>query len=212
MEFDTVKKYYQQKNVVQYYSDATKNVGLWKSEEDIFLNEFKKNEPLLEIGCGAGRIAIGLSMIGYKNITAIDYASDMVKEAQRNAKTLGCDIDIGYGDAMKLEYPDESFAGAIFGFNGLMQIPKRVNRCKVLKDVFRILTPGSSFVFTTYNREEVYDQSYWKLDKECWERNVQQAELDEYGDVYGDSDLGCIGIILHNVFSADNTFLPYRLP
>lgn len=87
---------------MQHYAHAANSVGLWASEEIICDHLFKKDEPLLELGCGAGRISLGLWDIGYRNIYAIDYSREMIEEARKFGRILDCDIVFRHGDALDL--------------------------------------------------------------------------------------------------------------
>jgi len=41
-----------------------------------------KSAPLLEAGCGAGRVTLGLWHLGYSNLTAIDFAEELLEQAR----------------------------------------------------------------------------------------------------------------------------------
>ena len=73
MEAEEVRAYFDSENVVNHYSQAAINIGLWASEEIILTHLFKLKDSLLELGCGAGRVAIGLYELGYFNVLATDY-------------------------------------------------------------------------------------------------------------------------------------------
>ncbi|MEY2751653.1 MAG: hypothetical protein RLZZ550_1624, partial [Verrucomicrobiota bacterium] len=42
------------------YGRAALNVGLWRSEEQLVAKYFRPSDRLLELGCGGGRVALGL--------------------------------------------------------------------------------------------------------------------------------------------------------
>ena len=68
-----MKAYFESDGVVDDYAKASVELGLWASEEKIFTRLFAPDDSLLELGCGAGRIAIGLYELGYRNLLATDY-------------------------------------------------------------------------------------------------------------------------------------------
>ena len=123
MDSKIVKSYFESDPVVEHYAQAVAHLGLWQSEEKILTRVFKRDVSLLELGCGAGRIALGLYELGYKNILATDYSKGMIKRARHLAKLLEYPVPFRVADATNLEFEDNVFDGAIFGFNGLMQIP-----------------------------------------------------------------------------------------
>ena len=149
MKGDTIKAYFNQDAVVEDYVSATNRVGLWQSEKIVFRQIFSPEQRILELGCGTGRIAQGLWKLGFRDITAIDFAPRMVEEAQRINGVLNAGVNFQVADACALPFEDQSFDGAIFGFNGLMQIPKRENRRIAMRGIFQVLKPGATFCFTT---------------------------------------------------------------
>lgn len=182
MEPNNVRKYFDAAGVVEHYAEAAANVGLWSSEEKIFTRVFQPSDSILELGCGAGRIAIGLYELGFDKILASDYSRPMVNRARELATTLEYRIPFRVCDATQLEFEENVFDGVIFGFNGLMQIPKAANREQALKEIFRVLRPGGWFVFTSHDREKSVHREFWMQEQQRWEREVQKAELDDFGD------------------------------
>ncbi len=195
LESEEVKHFYSQPGVVRLYSEATSQVGLWLSETIIFERFLEKEASLLEIGAGAGRIALGLSKIGYQNITGIDFSRPMVREACLNARRLQCPVDFRFGDALDLDFEEDQFDGIIFGFNGLMQIPKKENRASALAEIHRVLRPGGWFIFTTHDRRLRRFKKFWKNEKTLWRTGYQKEELDDFGDRYEDTPQG--GLFIH---------------
>ena len=58
---------------VVHYTRAAHFLGLWKSELSLierFLPD--RAAPLLEAGCGSGRVTLGLWDLGFRRITAFD--------------------------------------------------------------------------------------------------------------------------------------------
>lgn len=185
-----VKQYYQQAGVVDHYASATDRIGLWVSETKVFQGLFKPEDSILELGCGTGRIAFGLYSLGYRKVFATDVSRKMVGRGRAMAATLGMDIAFGVQDARSLTFGDAVFDGAIFAFNGLMQIPGRENRRQALREIARVLRPGAWIVFTAHDREADKRQSYWKEERKLWRRGRQDERLDDFGDVIGDTPFG----------------------
>lgn len=182
MESKLVKSYFETASVVEHYADAAACLGLWVSEEKIFTRLFKEEDSVLELGCGVGRIAIGLHELGYRNVLATDYSKPMIQRLRSLAKLLEYSIPAQVVDATNLKFEDEVFDGAIFGFNGLMQIPAAEKRKQALREIYRVLQPGAWFAFTTHDRDRSPHQEFWQAERARWAGGKQSAELERFGD------------------------------
>ena len=187
---ENVRAFYDDPAVVEHYRRATANVGLWLSEEIVFRRVFAPGDRILELGTGTGRISIGLAELGYKHLLAIDIAKEMIAEARRINKVLEAGVSFRQGDATRLKFEDGLFDGAIFGFNGLMQIPGREQRRMALREILRVVRPGAPFVFTSHDRNASPHSGFWKKERQRWSRDKQNAALIDFGDRYDDTDLG----------------------
>ena len=91
---------------VLHYTKAAHNLGLWASErlmlERILPPPPAADFPILEAGCGAGRVSVALHSLGYRNITAFDFASELVEQAQSLAAERCATITFHHADATKL--------------------------------------------------------------------------------------------------------------
>ncbi len=182
MESDQVKAYFEAPNVVEFYARAAGRLGLWRSEEKIFTRLFRPEDTLLELGCGVGRIAIGLHELGYRNILATDYAKPMVQRARDLSKVLEYPIPFHVADARALKFEEGVFDGAIFGFNGLMQIPLAAEREQALREIHRVLKGGAWFSFTTHDRERSMHQDFWQAEQVRWAEGEIAPGLEVFGD------------------------------
>jgi ubiquinone/menaquinone biosynthesis C-methylase UbiE len=122
----------------------------------------------------------------------------MIKTAEKINKNEGLDIEFKQGDATDLEFENNSFAYALFSFNGLMQIPKRANRIKAMTEISRVLKPEGIFIFTTHDREaneEFFE--FWQEEKKRWEVGEQDPRLYEFGDRIANSKHEKRNIFIH---------------
>lgn len=195
MDAAEANAYFNRPEVLAHYVRATANVGLWQSEELIFRRLFKPDERLLELGTGAGRIALGLEELGYQHIMAIDLSKGMVEEARRMGRAVESRVVFQHGDATRLvKFLDGEFDGAIFGFNGLMMIPGRQNRIQAMREIRRVIRPGGWFTFTSHDRELSKHRSFWAQQRYLWNAGEQDPELIDFGDRWEDTPLGRIFI------------------
>jgi ubiquinone/menaquinone biosynthesis C-methylase UbiE len=146
-----------------HYARAAVRVGLWASEKVLLERHFSKDQRILELGCGGGRVALGLLRSGYREVVATDFSPIMVSLA----RAVLADHDesweklVEQQDAIALTYPDASFDRAIFAFNGLMCLPSRAHRLAALRSIHRILKPDGLLLFTASDREKGANAAYW---------------------------------------------------
>jgi SAM-dependent methyltransferase len=146
-----------------HYARAAVRVGLWASERVFLDRYFPKDGRILELGCGGGRVALGMLQAGYREVTATDFSLIMVSLA----RAVLADHDeawercVSQQDATALTYADGSFDYAIFAFNGLMCLPSREHRLAALRSIHRVLKPGGIFLFTASDREKGANAAYW---------------------------------------------------
>jgi ubiquinone/menaquinone biosynthesis C-methylase UbiE len=179
---ETVRAWFGEPVAVQHYLRAAANLGLWESEKRILSQIFEPDAPLLDVGCGAGRIALGLWRLGFRTVRGIDFCAAMVVEAQQLAAVAACPFEFEIGDATDLRFGDASFAGAVFGFNGLMQIPGRDQRRRALAELRRVTRAGGHLVFTTHDRDLERERAAWAEEATRWSTGIQSPELREFGD------------------------------
>jgi len=182
MNTEPVKNYFETAGVVAHYAEAASRLGLWRSEEKLFTRLFGKEASLLELGCGVGRIAIGLHELGYCNLLATDYSRPMIERLRALAKLLEYSIPSQVADATHLAFEDEVFDGALFGFNGLMQIPESAKRAQALREVHRVLRPGAWFALTTHDRDFSPYKDFWRAEAQRWAEGRQSPDLEVFGD------------------------------
>jgi SAM-dependent methyltransferase len=233
---ETVRADFNAVDAVVHYARAAHFLGLWDSERILIERYFPdRSARLLEAGCGAGRGAVGLWHLGYRRITAFDFAAEMIEQARSLTVEQGIDgIEFLVADATDLtaanspaqnpavenaadpkpvgarapQRPmwtvegngpdpepaqlgtchimyDKFFDGALFLFNGLMQIPGRENRRQAMRELQRVCRPGAHFIFTTHDRDaDAIERDAWRKEAEAWERGEQNPRLVEFGDRY----------------------------
>lgn len=174
------------------YARAAVNVGLWQSERELFERYIPQNARVLELGAGAGRVALGLSKLGYKNLTVTDFAEPMVEFARGVLENVpaGTQVDFAVEDATALSYGNAIFDAVIFAFNGLQMIPKRERRERALTEIARVLKSGGIFIFTGHDQTHPQRQAHWARERERWERGNQAGTLDDFGDCHHFTDNG----------------------
>jgi len=210
----TVRADFNDPVTVVHYARAAHFLGLWESERILIERFFPdKNAPLLEAGCGAGRATLGLWHLGYRDLTAFDFAEELLEQARHLAIEQGATaIRFFHADATRLTSvltaptPESAssssstqnpppvpgaFGGALFLFNGLMQIPGRENRRAALRELHAVCRPGAPLLFTTHDRDvSPTERALWRLEAVRWEQGSRDPRLLEFGDRYFEDETG----------------------
>jgi SAM-dependent methyltransferase len=194
---ETVRADFNDLASVVHYTRAAHELGLWASERVLIERFFPDRDArLLEAGCGAGRVTVGLWELGYHHLTAFDFAEELVDQARSLAAERRADaIAFLHADATKLPALGSGlsapFAGVLFMFNGLMQIPGRENRRAALRELHRVCAAGAPLLFTTHDRDSSpAERALWRLEAQRWIRADQDPRLVEFGDRYFEDEAG----------------------
>lgn len=202
ISIETVRADFNDPTAVIHYARAAHFLGLWASEQILVQRLFPQTDArILEAGCGAGRVTLGLWQLGYRDLTAFDLAEELVDQARSLADERGAKaIRLFRADATRLCQCDEyleaasgmaPFDGVLFMFNGLMQIPGRARRRAALRELRRVCRPGAPLLFTTHDRDAAAaDCELWRLEGEKWRRGEQDPRLIEFGDRYFADETG----------------------
>ena len=188
---EQVRGYFNDIPSILYYTRAAHSLGLWKSERllvDRFLPDTRVR--VLEAGCGAGRVAVSLWKLGYRRVSAFDYADELIDQAQSLASDLGVDPNVfRCADATTVAGAElglaegEAFDAVLFMFNGLMQIPGRENRRSALRRLHALCRERAPLIFTSHDRDLAdYDDGYWRAERARWDKGLQDPGLREFGD------------------------------
>jgi ubiquinone/menaquinone biosynthesis C-methylase UbiE len=98
----------------------------------------------LELGCGTGFFTLNLKLAGVLDSGHVtDLSPGMVEVAQRNARSLGFEVEGRVADAERLPYDDNEF-DLVIGHAVLHHIPDVE---LAFREVLRVLKPGGRFVF-----------------------------------------------------------------
>lgn len=184
---ELVEKGYSRKHVIDAYTQETK---IWPSEKMIFNKYFSKLGIILDIGCGAGRTSFELAKMGHK-VIGIDLSQPLIDAAKKRLLQEKVSVTFKVMNALKIDFPNNYFDGAIFSYNGIGFIPRKEGKLKLLKEVYRVLKPGSYFFFNTHNiwslnrYSPIHMKNFLRITfAKLFHLNIREKE---YGEKYDDT-------------------------
>lgn len=110
-------------------------------------------DPILELGCGSGRILLPLAADGH-HVTGIDGSTRMLARADERAHALGIT------DRVTLHHADVRAAATvaggpfglvIIGLNSLLHLPSQTDQRRLLTEAHRVLDPRGQLVIDVLN-------------------------------------------------------------
>ena len=124
---------------------------LWSAETG-FVDTLRGNEQILDVGCGTGRVAIGMAkLLTSGRVVGIDIfgwvSGNTPDIPTENARIEGVSdrTDFQYGDATEIPFEDAQFDIVTMG-SVLHEIEEDELKAKALAEVYRVLKPGGRFV------------------------------------------------------------------
>lgn len=115
---------------------------------------------MLDVGCGAGQIAIPAARAGAQ-VTGIDLASNLIEQAQVRAQAEGVPVRFDVGDAEMLPYQDASY-DLVVSLIGAMFAP-RPNL--VAAELLRVCRPGGRIAMANWTPEGHVGQMFKVIGK-----------------------------------------------
>lgn len=122
--------------------------------------DLKPGTSMLDVGCGAGQIAIPAARRGVK-VTGVDIASNLIEKARARAAAEGLDARFDEGDAEQLPYPDASF-DVVVSLIGAMFAPQPE---RVAAELLRVCKPGGRIVMANWTPEGHVGQMFKVIGK-----------------------------------------------
>lgn len=132
---------------VRFYSHyAEVKEHIYPSEALLFSRCLQKNNRVLDLGCGTGRVCRELVRLGMDV-----YACDLDPEAIKKIPPTTPPISLCVADARELPYEDGFFDAVIFAYSGIDYLNPETERIKVIKEIERVLKPKGWFMFSSHN-------------------------------------------------------------
>ena len=107
-------------------------------------------QQMLDVGCGAGQIAIPAAKDAVK-VTGVDIAANLIQQARSRAQAEGIDAQFEEGDAEQLPFPDASF-DVVVSLIGAMFAPRPE---KVAAELLRVCRPGGRIIMGNWTPQSL---------------------------------------------------------
>ena len=121
---------------------------------------FAPGTRLLDVGCGAGQLALIAARAGAR-VTGCDIATNWIEKARTRASAEGLAIDFEEGDAESLPYADAQF-DAVVSLVGAMFAPRPE---LVAAELTRVCRPGGMIVMANWTPSGFIGQMFRTIAK-----------------------------------------------
>jgi SAM-dependent methyltransferase len=141
--------------LVRYYDAETADYSIDLPAYAMLAKRF--GEPLLDVGCGTGRVAFAFARQGI-SVTGIDTSQPMLEQAQVRAERESIrptQVQWRQADVTELAL-DEQFGLAIFAYNGFMHLLEQDRQVAALKRLAVHLKDGGGLAIDIANPVEMF--------------------------------------------------------
>jgi SAM-dependent methyltransferase len=141
--------------LVRYYDAETADYSIDLPAYAMLAGRF--GGPLLDVGCGTGRIAFAFARQGI-SVTGIDTSRPMLERAQARAQREGIgpmQVQWHQADITELVL-DERFGLAVFAYNGFMHLLEQERQVAALKQLALHLKMGGGLAIDIANPVEMF--------------------------------------------------------
>jgi ubiquinone/menaquinone biosynthesis C-methylase UbiE len=123
-----------------------RDIAFWQRMAAATLRRGRATQPILELGCGTGRVAIPLGKTGAR-VIGIDRSATMLARARARVQRgrLASAVQLVRGDIRHLPFPDNTFPLVMAPYGILQSLLDEDLLRATLRDVYRVLTRGGTF-------------------------------------------------------------------
>lgn len=109
-------------------------------------------DPILELGCGTGRVLLPLAKAGY-TVTGVDISPALLAVAQQKLRITHYELraTLVEADLRTFDLPQKEFAFAFCTSNTLMHLTTQADQLAVLRNAHRHLAPGGLLFIDLFN-------------------------------------------------------------
>ena len=134
----------------RFYDDDYRH---YQDDLDLILDlADQTGDPILELGCGTGRVLLPLLKAGH-TVTGVDISPALLELARtktRNTQHV-THISLHQADLRTFDLPAKAFAFAFCTSNTLMHLNTQADQLAVLRNAYRHLRPGGFLLLDLFN-------------------------------------------------------------
>ncbi len=140
--------------LAQYYDflhgDLEEDLPMWETLAQTAAG------PILEVGCGTGRLLLPLAQAGY-TLTGLDLSSVALTAAQAKLAAAGLtdQVTLVQADMREFDLPHKEFSLALMPLNTFMHCQSMAEQLATLQAIHRHLQPGGQLVIDLFYPEPV---------------------------------------------------------
>jgi SAM-dependent methyltransferase len=128
---------------------AEKPQGLTELESSLLERLQPREWDILDLGCGAGRLAVPLALQGNR-VRGVDISAPLIDAARQFAREREADTaEFDVVDGTEFAFPPASF-DLVLSVKHYCYIPGRERRRALLNDVANVLRPGGHLLMTNH--------------------------------------------------------------
>ena len=124
---------------------TARETALLADEYVLLERHLRPGQRLLDVGCGAGREAVGFARAGL-SVVGIDLAPAMIALARERARAAGVTIELAVAEPLTMPASAGPFDAVYFSPGIYAHIPGRDRRVRTLRRLRELLAPGGIIV------------------------------------------------------------------
>lgn len=141
MSLDLIAQYYD-----LLYGNLDEDWSMWQTLTEA------ANGPLLEVGCGTGRLLLPLAEAGH-SLTGLDLSAVALEAARAKIKAAGLTrrVSLHRADMRDFDLPRQDFALAFIPLNTFMHCASTGDQLSTLAAIHRHLRPGGQLIIDVFH-------------------------------------------------------------
>ncbi|MFZ2188240.1 MAG: class I SAM-dependent methyltransferase [Candidatus Moraniibacteriota bacterium] len=156
-----------------------------EKEASLLQELISKDEQVLEMGCGAGRLIGELAIAGYA-VSGCDYAERHVQITKENLEKRGLAVAVTKEDWKQTSLGNESFDTVYSLGRNILHDYSLLDQAQLFREAARILRPGGKFIFDIPDRGKGgYGKMVEGYAEEMRKRGINNFR---YGAIYDSPD------------------------